>query len=137
MYYFDNKFLQQYIDTGAKLQVYYDSEWYNISDLIDLHNATEAVGYDEYGESKTIPYKQIELIQVNGSVITIDNLQTMMTGKETEDDSKTKKPSSDSEEPDMNADDEKPRDNEKEPDLSWYSPHYDLGRLILKESTKK
>jgi len=141
MYYFDNKFLQQYIDAGAKLQVYYNSEWYSITDLADLHNADEAVGYDEYGEPKsTIPYKQIELIMVNGSVYTRDQLQSMRTGEEsadTSDNSDTGSKKTPDDEPEPEDEPEAEEKPSKKPDLSWYSPHYNLGRKILKEYAEK
>lgn len=137
MYFFDNKFLQQYIDAGAKLKIYSNSDWHTISDLSDLKSAKFATAYSEYGEATQIPYKQIELIQVNGSVITIENLQSMMTGKQADD---QKKPASEKEpgpEDDFATDEEPDTGSKKkEPDLSWYSPHYDLGRSILKEYMK-
>lgn len=141
MYYFDNKFLQQYLDTGAQLQIYYQSEWYNIADLSDLDDAKKAVGYDEYGESKYIPYVGIELIQVNGSIITIEQLQSMMTGKPKEDgDNSKSSQDAPEEEPDMEEPpepEEEPKPKKKGPDLSWYSPHYNLGREILREAKKR
>lgn len=136
MYYFDNKLLSQYIDQGVKLKVYANDEWYTVGDEYDVQDHSNAVVYDSYGESSTVDYRDITQIKVGSKVYTLDMLQTYMTGKSTSD--KPEKPaakSTDTEE----VPDEKPEDepSEKEPDLSWYSPVYDIGKGILKEIQRR
>lgn len=132
MYYFDNKYLAQYIDQRVKLKVYVNSDWYELTDLSDVSDPRNGVGYNEYGEGTQFDYRAIKQIQVNNSIITLDQLQTQMTGKSADTE---KKPSSKSEgPPEEEMPEEEPPAKEKEPDLSWFSPAYDLGRQLMKEA---
>lgn len=142
MYYFDSKFLQQYMDQGVKLKVYANNEWYNISDMYDIHNPSEAVVYDVNGESSLIDYRNIEQIQVGNQRLDLEGLQSMMVGQKPEGEDKKKsepkEPAGDEEPmPEEEPEGEGKPPKEKGPDLSWYSPHYELGRNLLKEAQRR
>jgi len=136
---FDNILLSQYIDVGAKVQVYANSEWYSIADKSDVSDSVDAVGYDEYGGDHRFSYQEIEQIKVNGQVITLEMLATKMGDKT--DGGKEEKPTggSDSEEApeDTPPEEDKPEKPAKEPDLSWFSPAYDIGRILMKEKEER
>lgn len=135
MYYFDNKLLAQYIDQGVKLKVYANDEWYSIVDEYDVQDPSNAVVYDSYGESSTVDYRDITQIKVGSKVYTLDMLQIHMTGKSTDGEKEKPVAKKDTEEvPDEEPGKEPP---EKEPDLSWYSPVYDIGKEILKEIRRR
>lgn len=138
---FDNILLAQYIDVGAKVKVYANSEWYQIVDKSDVADKIDAIGYDEYGGDHRFSYQQIEQINVNGKIITLDMLSAKMGDKPT-DDSKDSKPKEDKPDeetpdgPDLAPDDSDLEDLDsggKKPDLSWFSPAYEIGRVILRE----
>jgi len=134
MKYFDNKFLKQYLDSGQELKVYVDSDWYSISDMSDLNDPVDGIGYDEYGKSHYFSYRNIEQIKIGNVTYTIDMLQG-----EPEPESKGKGSEKSEEEPAMP--EEEPEKEEKPtgkgPDLSWYSPVYDIGKMLIKESKRK
>lgn len=132
MYYFDSKYLAQYIDQRVKLKVYVNSDWYELTDLSDVSDPRKGVGYSEYGEGTQFDYRAIKQIQVNNSIITLDQLQTQMTGKSSDSEKKPSGKSEESSEEEMP--EEEPKPKEKEPDLSWFSPAYDLGRQLIKEA---
>lgn len=115
MYYFDSKFLQQYIDQKIDLKVFTNGKWYSITSLNDLSDDINGIGYDEYGSDFRFDYRQIEKIQVGSNILTLDQLQTQMTGKEPEK--------------------EKPKPKEKEPEVSHYNP-FIIGRSIFKKGRK-
>lgn len=133
MYYFDNKFLAQYIDQQVSLKVYANDDWYIISDLSDLENFRRGVGYDEFGNATEFDYRNITKIKAGGQLLTLDKLNAQMTGKPPEEEEKPEPDAEPEEEP---AAEEEPPPEEKpkkEPDLSWYSPAYDVGRQLMKE----
>lgn len=138
MYYFDNRYLAQYIDQNVELKVYVDNNWYDLVELSDVSNPKKGVGFNEFGESKYFDYRAVKQIQVNGNIITLDQLQKQMTGKDTE--KPPTKPATAGEEPSMEEPEEEPAKPEKPkkgPDLSWYSPIYDLGRQLLRENENR
>ena len=153
MYYFDNKYLQQYVDAGSKLsgsnlKVYVNQEWYNITSLSDLQDPIDGIGYDEYGGDHRFDYKSIESIQIGGRITTLDQLQTQMTGKPDDSSKEEPKPADAGDEPDMGSDapEEEPEEEpskgsppkgKKGPDLSWFSPAYDIGRQLMQEHKRK
>jgi len=137
MYYFDNVYLGQAVDAGANVEIYFNREWYTISDKSDVSDKKQACGEDEYGKVTYIPYQKIQIVKLNSIPVTIEQLQDIMAGKKPDDkttDSKPEKPEEDGlpmEEPEEETPEEP--NNKKSPDLSWYSRHYDLGRLLIKE----
>lgn len=131
MHYFDNVFLGQYLDTGADISVYVDSEWYTLSDTSDVSDPVDGNGYNEWGGSHKFNYQAIEKIKVNGQIVDREMLATKM-GETPPEGEKKPKPSNSGGEEEL---EDKPK--EKEPDLSWFSPAYDIGRELLKERERK
>lgn len=136
MYYFDNKYLQQYIDQQVELWVFDGYQWREVADKYDLEDPIKGYGYDVNGRGSEFKYKQIEQIKVDNKLFTLDQLQAQFTGKSSEDEPKSKggkEPSGEDEEgPPL----EEPVDkggSEKEPDLSHYSPVYNIGRDLIRE----
>jgi len=141
---FDNILLSQYIDVGAKLKVYANSEWYTITDRSDVSDSVDAIGYDEYGGDHRFSYQEIQQIQVNGQIITLEMLSKKMGDKvDSDDGGGDKKPDKEEDDlgiPDLGAgdgDSEKEEKPAKEPDLSWFSPAYDIGRILMKEKEER
>ena len=94
------------------------------------------MGYDEFGKASYLKYIRITKIKVNDRVYTIDQLQDFMSGEgDGSAEDKEKKGGGGDESP--AAEDEEGADAKKEPDLSWYSPVYDIGKQILKEAGRK
>ena len=148
MYYFDNKYLAQYLDQRVKLSVYVDYEWLDVADKTDVTDKLQGVGYDAYGDASEFDYRDIEQIRAGKTVVTLDMLQQQMGGQtqgnepKSPDDSTTDSTASTAGGDDM-ADlgtDAEPTDSgtdkEKETDLSWYSPAYDVGRKLMSELKK-
>lgn len=139
---FDNVLLKQYIDVGADLKVYANDDWYTISDKSDVADSIDAVGQDEYGAPHRFGYQDIKQIKVNGDVITLEMLATKFGDVTTEPSgdggSKPKGDDlgggGDEEEP---TDEPKPPKDDKGPDLSWFSPAYDVGRILMKEKEER
>ncbi len=94
MYYFDNEFLQQYLDTGTKLKVYVDSEWYDIPEKSDVSDKVDGIGYTQYGQPHYFDYRDVEQIKAGNKVFTLDMLQSMQGGKPADAGDKKKKGSS-------------------------------------------
>jgi len=148
MYYFDNRTLQQYLDSGQEVGIFVNSEYLTIADMSDISNPKRGVGYDEFGEANYFSYPAIEKIKVGNGYLTLDGLQKQKSGEGAKpEDSKEAAPE---EEPEMDAPsadtppdggeeepptdgEEEPKSKEKEPDLAWYSPVYMLGHQLLKE----
>ena len=138
MYYFDNEFLQQYIDLRRTIKVTVNGEVLTITDKSDIEDPQQGTGYDASSNPSIFNYMDIEQIQVGPNIITIDKLQTMV-GDEPEKpatDSKPSKPAADEpskEEP------ETPPEDEEEPsktDLAHFSPSL-IGRFAIREYFKQ
>lgn len=140
MYYFDNKTLAQYLDQNIKLEVYVDEEWFKLADLSDVSDPKFGVGYDLYGDDHRFDYREIEQVRAGTNVVTLDALQSQKgSNPQGEPNKPASKPSGGSEpsmdeEPPPEEPEEKPK---KEPDLSWFSPVYDVGRQIMWENKRK
>ena len=135
MFYFDNVLLGQYLDQGVKLKVFVDHEWYQIADPSDIENPRQGLAYDDYGNPTEFDYRDIQQIAAGSRTIDLETLQTQHGSQP---DEKGKKPKvTDGGEEDLGSEEEPPADKEKEPDLSWYSPVYDVGRKILRENSKR
>lgn len=124
MYFFDNKYLQQYLDSKRPLKIYVDQTWYEITSMDELKDPVDGIASDEFGATHYFDYRDIEQVKIGNNTITQDMLQTQMTGK-APDDEKESKPKDDSE------DDEEPG-----PELSHYDP-YQIGKDLLKENRKR
>ncbi len=129
MYYFDNNLLKQYLDQKRTLKAYDGSNWYDIADQSDLSDTITCIGYDEYGKDHRFDYRDIQQIQVGGEIRTLEMLQSFMAGKPAEEKPKGK--------PATPADEEEPPKKEKEPDLSWFSPVYDIGMKLMQEARRR
>lgn len=132
MYYFDNNLLKQYIDQKRTVKAYDGSNWYEIADQSDLSDAITCIGYDVYGKDHRFDYRDITQIQVGKQIYTLEMLQSFMAGKPAEE-----KPKGKSAESEPSADENEPPKKEKEPDLSWFSPAYDIGKGIMQEARRR
>jgi hypothetical protein len=140
MYYFDNKTLAQYLDQNIELEIFVEDEWYKIADLSDVSSPKLGVAYDLYGASHRFDYREIEQIKAGTNIVTLDALQTQKGSKPAEEPAKGKsvKPADDASLDDEPIEDEEPVPNgKKEPDLSWFSPVYDVGRQLMRENNKR
>lgn len=139
MYYFDRKYLAQYVDQKIPLKVYANGDWHNIPSLKDLEGNRQFVGYDEFGDGTIVDYRLISKIKVGNHILTIEQLNTQMNGSPPDDEKTEKEPA---EEPPVE-DEEPPAEEEpkptgkKEPDLSHFSPAYDIGRQLMNELRRK
>lgn len=133
---FDNNLLKQYLDVGAEVKVYANHEWYDIVDKSDLADSIDACGQDEYGGTHRFSYQTIEQIQINGQIITLDMLSKKM-GDKVEDDGKSENKPEKKDDLDVPEEDDSEDKPEKGPDLSWFSPAYDIGRMIIKEKEER
>jgi hypothetical protein len=132
MYYFDNKYLQQYIDQNVDLWVYDGYEWFEVADRSDILDPIDGYGYDVNGRGFKFKYKQIEKIKVDGKIFTIDNLQSQFTGKPSQD---VDKPPAGKNQDDTSEEPPEP-ESKKEPELSHFSV-FDVGRELIREYRKK
>lgn len=165
MFYFDSDYLKQYADTGLKLKVYVDNEWYDIADPKDLSDKVNGVAYTQYGQPHYFDYRDIEKVKTGKNTFTLDMLQKSQTGKSTDSEEsstgKKQKSAGDfgeldnisgglsdegeeepgAEEPSLEAgsepaEPEGEEPSEKEPENAAYRP-YDIGRLIIREAYRR
>ena len=71
-YYFDNEVLQQFVMTGADVQVVIDGDILELEDAQDVQDPKKGYGSDMYGKMYEYDYMQIDYIIVDGYPITID-----------------------------------------------------------------
>jgi hypothetical protein len=135
MYYFDNKLLRQYIDQRKTLKVFVDSNWYDVADKSDLNDELDGISYDVYGQEHRFDYRDVTMIKVGEKTYTLEMLQAFMTQKPAEEKPEKKAAASD-EEP-APPEEEEPPAKEKEPELSHFSPVYDIGKILVKEAGRK
>lgn len=145
MYYFDNKYLAQYLDQRVKLSVYVDQDWLTLADKRDVSNPAKGVGYDVYGNAAQFDYRDIEQIRAGKTLVTVDMLQQQRgaqpqtTDEESKDDTEETDVTDLGGEPTIGgaAEEEPATDSkEKETDLSWFAPAYDVGRQLIREFKK-
>lgn len=140
MFYFDKGILAQYLDqcsTRMPLKIFANQEWFTIADPRDLSDDITGIGYDVYGGDHRFDYRDIQQIKVgNNPPLDLKGLQDMKSGQPAQPEVGGEKKSSEDEPTDEepSPDEEKP---EKEPDLSWYSPAYDVGRKIIHEAKRR
>lgn len=138
MFYFDKGFLAQYLDQRVPIKVFANEEWYQIADQRDLEDDISGIGYDVYGGDHRFDYRDIQQIKVGSkNVIDLKMLQDLKAGQSPEAEKPEKKSDDSGEEASHDeepAAEEKP---EKEPDLSWYSPAFDVGRKIIHEAKRR
>lgn len=139
MFYFDSGLLAQYLDQKLPLKVFANHEWYEVADMSDLSDKVTGIGYDQFGGDHRFDYRDIEQIKIgNQPALDLKGLQDLKKGQEPKPVEKTK-----SKTPEEGGDEEMPAEEpeeppkEKEPDLSWFAPAYDVGRNILSELKKK
>lgn len=143
MYYFDRKYLAQYVDQKIPLKVYASGDWHNIPSLKDLEGKRQFVGYDEFGDGTSIDYRLISKIKVGNHILTIEQLNTRMNGSSPDEKPEKEKTAPAEEEPTSDDTEEPPAEEEpkptgkKEPDLSHFSPAYDIGRQLMTELRRK
>lgn len=137
MYYFDRKYLAQYVDQKIPLKVYANDDWYNVPSLKDLEGKRQFVGYDEFGDGTSIDYRLISKIKVGNHILTIEQLNTQMTGSPTDEKEPSKEKTAPPEEEPPTDEEEPKTTDKKEPDLSHFSPAYDIGRQLMNELRRK
>ena len=130
MYYFDKTTLQQYLDLKRDLQVYVDRDWYSISDMSDLQDNIDGIGYDDNGQSHYFDYRDVEQIKSGNTVFTLDQLNAQFGNPQQEE--KPEKTAPDEEDVSLDEPTDEKEKPEKEPDLSHYSPH-DVGHRLMLE----
>ena len=152
-YYFDSKYLQQYLSQNAKLKVLVNGGWLDIADESDLRDESTGVGYDTSGKAHFIDYREIQSIKAAGRTVTLDQLNQEMSSQQSPEeeqpqDAGEEEPTpdqggaEDAEEEPASPDDEEEAPPEEEtpkkgPQKASYDP-YMIGRRILTEnSTKK
>jgi len=87
MYYFDNEYLRDYLDLGSELKVYTNGQWYTVADASDIADPNYGIAYDIHGKSIRFNYKELEQIEASGKQMTIDQLQDILSGENTGEDS--------------------------------------------------
>lgn len=91
MYYFDNRLLGQYLKTGVDVKVFVNGVYYVLASPNDVTNPVIGYGYDLNGGTFIFDYRAIDHILVNGSPISIEQLEKAFTSKnEPEEQSKDK-----------------------------------------------
>lgn len=73
MFYFDKKYLKQYMESGLKLKVYVSSRYLTITDPSDL-SKSDGEGMDGDGEMKKFNYKDIDHVKIGSRIFTMDDL---------------------------------------------------------------
>ena len=91
MYYFDNKYLKQYLETKQQLEVFVDKEWLSITDDSDIEDSKTGVGYNIYGKPHNFEYTSIESVKINNKILTIDRLNNFLDPESAADQSKDSK----------------------------------------------
>lgn len=81
MYFFDSKFLNQYLQQGIDLKVYVDGDYFTVADASDLESATYGVGYDTNGKPHIFDYRSVEQVKTGNNIFTLDQLQTTVSGE--------------------------------------------------------
>jgi len=152
--YFDNKELLKYLDTKAKLKVFVDGEWVNITDKNDLEDNTVGVGYDNSGAAVMFDYRDVEQVKAGSRQMTKDQLQTKANSS-ADQKKPSKNPAADEappedeggeepeaseepepmEEPEPIEEPEEPEGGGPSPQRSSYDP-YMIGRNIIRESNR-
>ena len=150
-YYFDSKYLLQYVDSEAKLKVFVNGQWLSIADKTDVDDPSVGVGYTNSGNSVIFDYRDIEQVKAGKNQMTLDQLQTSKQQKQTPTEPTKSAPEKEppvegepsAQEPDQTEapPEEEPNPEEEEPtgkpqQKASYDP-YMLGRNILKESTSR
>ena len=155
MYYFDNEYLKQYIDTGMKLKVYVDQDWLAITNMKDLKNSNKGTGYDEYGKASYFDYRNIQAIKAGTNVIDLEMLQKTMASEDEPEPNSQEEPEQKPEpkeepmspdreptpleEPEEEPEEEAPQGKgkpTKQPQKTHYDP-YMVGRMLLNEHANR
>jgi hypothetical protein len=74
MYYIDNEYLKQYLQTGQNISVLVNKEYLAIADESDVESSDEGVGYNTYGKAQKFDYKAIEAVKIGPNIYTLDQL---------------------------------------------------------------
>lgn len=141
MFYFDPNLLRQYVDQSTRLKICVNHEWFEIAEMSDLSSNKFGLAYDINGNPTKYDYRDISIIKVGNRRIDLDQLQTMLGGEaeENPEDGKTSGGGSDEEPPSEEPAEEEPSEEPKgkEPTLDWFSPHFEIGRLIVDQAIKE
>ena len=89
--FFDNKTLEQYIDTKTKLKVFVDGQWVTIADREDVSDKVNGVGQDNEGNAIIFDYRDIQQVKAGNNQITLDQLQKQAGGEKEKPASASKK----------------------------------------------
>lgn len=81
MYYFDNEYLRQYLQTGQTVSVMVNKEYLVVADEADVESPEEGIGYNTYGKPQRFNYKAVEAIKIGSNIYTLDQLNQKMDPK--------------------------------------------------------
>lgn len=82
MRYFDNHYLAQYLQQNRDLMVFVDSQYLTISDLSDLEDPVEGIGYDSQGRMNRFNYKNIEVVKSGPYYVDLKGLTNQLDNYE-------------------------------------------------------
>lgn len=141
MIYFDNEYLQQYLNLKKNVIVTVDNVILTLADEDDVSDPNKGVGYTENGESHMFDYMDIEKIQVGQNIIDLDTLQKIRSDEpQKTKEPEPKKPSKPEEEDTPPEEEPSAPDDEKNPSKGVEKASYDiylLGRELINESRKR
>ena len=120
MYFFDNQTLNQYLESGEKLQVFANKEYLTITSKSDISDTQYGAGIDVSGKTIPFSYKEIEHIKIGGFIYTMDQLQKSFEAPKPEEgseDAAKDVPPSDKQQAEPKQSPQKPGNVEKKKDL--------------------
>lgn len=77
-YYFNNEYLLILISKSAKLRVKFNGLLLNITSPDDLMDPVNGYGTDERGKTISFQYENVEAVELNGNLYSIEQLNTDM-----------------------------------------------------------
>lgn len=85
MRYFDNQYLAQYLQQQRSLMVFVDNDYLEVSDLADLEDPINGVGYTPEGTSRNFNYKDIQVVKSGPYYLDLSTLNKEMDNIENPD----------------------------------------------------
>lgn len=109
MYFFDAKYLKQYLDMHKTVKVFVNGDVYTLTDGSDVSNKRTCVGYKSNGDVAMFDYQDITQIQVGVNILTLDTLQKIMSTKPTQSPNTSKSDANDGYKPPESISPDKPK----------------------------
>ncbi len=138
-YYFNNEYLLVLMSKSSKLRVKFNGLLLNIVSSDDLMDPVNGYGTDERGKTISFQYENIEAVEINGNLYSIEQLNTDMD--ELVNKSKEEKPAPASK-PDKDKKEEEPPTNDKKKEsfvgkyvvnLDTTSPYHNTKGKVISE----